>query len=816
MRELFPNLQIDPLSFLSGFVVALITVWAVNRLQKNWPQARAYLKEQLDRSGKKSIADIKQRLLKEILKKAQANHLAAPLFSLDEIVIPPRIILPLPFTNPDEPTNYEDLIHPVVSYIPDWPELASHLCIPSLSMIDALQGKTNIAIIGHPGSGKTVALSWLAIQIGHDNQKNGNLSGLFPAFLHINDLEIINGKSKEAAAVIIQAMKAYLPGIFSSQISTFLKREIDEGRFLLILDGIDELSSTQVKELTKFLKVLLTENPKIRLIIAASPDYLDGLTSLNIFPLALAGWTKDDCSHYIKRWGNLWTELIEPINEGDNLETIDAYLLNAWLMDDSDFLSPFELTLKTWAAYGGDVFGNKATDLLDSFFRRNLPDPKILPALEAIAIDMLKANNLSLPHEQIATILEKFDVDLATLVGTGIIIRSTSGRIAFLHPIIMGYLAGQAINDPQTIAITVKQPAWAGRNLALHYSATCADLTDPIETMLSEDGLSLFFQNLFMIARWLRDVPVKTPWRNTVMRRLTEILKQESYPLSIRSRALAAFLNSNDPSVVLLLRQLLILNRPTSRLLAALGVGALQDQKSFHDLNGLLSDPDPFVQSAAGIALVTIGTPNILGPLKEALFRGDEALGRIIAIAIGSHPTLGKSTLEEWCTDENLLIRRFGVFGLELIPEKWSLEMLEKMSIEEGEWVVRNAAVQALENRQNYNLFIPKQLPDPHNVTWLINFASKQGKGISLSTSVTPMLMNAMETGTLEERQAALRYLSIIPDPDPSVIISIYRIAFAEKGVLRETAFHILWLMLVRGISLPSPIQYGIVLQQYS
>ena len=779
------------------------------RVHQEWPNVRAYFNHLVAQRNKDATVSLWENLNKETIKRVQSNHLAAALFSLDEIVVPPRVLLPLITGNPDELTAIDDPIHEIVPYLPDWPELTGQLSIPSLSLVEVLQGHTNIAIIGQPGSGKTVALSWLASQIIRKKPEMGKLAEYSPIYLHVNDLDFPITKNADVSASIFSTIRNYLPGLASTQTFNLIKKEFESRPILLLLDGADELSPSKLKLLTNYLRELLRVLPNIRLVIAGSPEYLDGLLTLNLFPVTLTSWNQSQCIQFVVHWGALWTEFIEPtLVDQAKHQLIDPILLDNWLADETSFLSPLELTLKTWAAFAGDSFGSKFTDDLDSFLRRHISDARLLPALEEISLEMVDSLENSMPKDQLEKIITGKNTNLIDLTSIGLLTKGLNEKIAFIHPILMGYLAGQALNDSQRMSAVLKQPLWLGKILSLRFLAACVDISEQVNGLLDEDSRSLLYSNLFMVSRWLRDVPGNTSWRNLALRQLAEILKLTSFPFCMRARALAALLISKDPSVILLLRQLIIINHPSTRQLAILGCSALQDKKSSDDLAGMLIDSNLNIRSTAGVGLISISFNNI-DLLKKVILQGDEVLGRMIAISLAAS-SQGQDTLQSWSTDANLLIRRFCVFGLAMIHEKWANDLLGKISVEESEWVVRNAASQALEIHQKGNPYIPTVPPDPHNLPWLIAFASTQGKGISPGKPATPTFVSVLENGSTEERKASLYYLSLIPEPEPETISAIYRLAFNGKEVLQDAAFNTLWMMAIRGVYLLSPLEYGI------
>ena len=89
-------------------------------------------------------------------------HLASSLFSLDDILQEPRLIAPPARVEPGVVGIQEDIISQTLPYIPAWPELAAIYRAPTIGVAEALEGGSNIVIVGAAGMGKTVALAHLA------------------------------------------------------------------------------------------------------------------------------------------------------------------------------------------------------------------------------------------------------------------------------------------------------------------------------------------------------------------------------------------------------------------------------------------------------------------------------------------------------------------------------------------------------------------------------------------------------------------------------------------------------------------------------
>jgi HEAT repeat protein len=153
-------------------------------------------------------------------------------------------------------------------------------------------------------------------------------------------------------------------------------------------------------------------------------------------------------------------------------------------------------------------------------------------------------------------------------------------------------------------------------------------------------------------------------------------------------------------------------------------------------------------------------------------------------------------------------LRRAVAYGLGRIEDAWAWEMLEKMRLEDDQWIVRNAASEMIELKARpINPRTPRPLSPASQTSWLIRFAGTLGMGISPGAPATSVLLAALKSPHGDERLAALDYLKAMHTE--SVVKELYEAMFGRDPELREAAFLVLWEMGASGFKLPDPAKYG-------
>ena len=840
--------EIDPFSFFIGFIFASVFWWLVARARPMWKEMVTGFKEQREAAQARKTSTVEENHRRVTLRRAQGMHLAAPLFALDEIIQEPLLIAPPQVVEPGIPPKFEDVISQTLPYLPAWPEIAAAYHAQTLTLPQALSGNTNIVIIGQPGVGKTVSLAHLASLAANRSEKLETLKNAVPFFFHVANLKLPNSDSKDVLTPLIEAASEHLPLLDLGRLPTFVQNTFKNGEALLLIDGFDELLPENQQIITDYFKILLQNYPMTRIITTGAPEYLDGLISLGFTPLALITWSARDNDKFINHWGELWSRTVaKEAWAQTGPEQVDPLLLNVWLSADNLNLTPFELTLKAWGAYAGDSLGPHVLEAIATHIRRIAPANTPLAALETLAMQAIV--NLQpifdpriarawvksfevveekvegeATEETIEDALEEIKAKtrkrkkkvekvatptsglLGKMVSSGLLISYPNNKMRFAHPVIAGYLAGRAMMNYSAEETIINQPDWSGKYLAMRYFAAHGDASRLAQAMLEFSRLPMH-RPLFAAARWLRDAPKNAPWRGKLFGALAAILQTEGLPLGLRGQAMAAFVISNDPSSMTLFRQFSTTLTFELVHLAALGSGAMRDAKAVQVLQHAMNAPSESVRHAACMALVSIGTNEALENVAHTLLNGDENIRRAAAEALANDPTEGHAMLREGISISDILLRRAVAYGLGRVNEPWAVDALKKIQIEDDQWVVRNAATEVLDSKTSAGSRAPHILKAPSESPWLIEFAGKQGVGISPGAPATDILLLALKSDNSDTRLAALPYLKFTPSE--GVINQLYDAMYTDDPELREGAYNILWELGASGVKLPNPSQYG-------
>lgn len=867
------NFRFDTISFLIGMAVATVIWWAVTL-------SRPWLEQLLEANRKRKKAralrarsGLEDAHRKTLYKQTQGMHLAASLFALDDIVETPRLLAPPALLQPNAPQPHRDIVDQALPYIPTYPELGAFYDAPSLTISQALSGGMHLVIIGQPGTGKTTALVHLAAQIANRSLGLTELHDFIPFLIHAADLglPLNNPQKPEDFLVPISEKLAQVAGVFDiARIPSFVQYSFSSGRALLLLDGVDELPQSGIQEVSAYLRVILRQYPKIRIITTCAPEYVDGILSLGFTPLSIMPWSAEQLSNFLLKWSSLWQkQVVSAPWAQTGIPPLDPVLINRWLATDNLGITPLEYTLKIWGAYAGDAIGARNLDAIEAHIRRLSPvglNPKALEvigaqasllgmsifdgrrarewtkAFETVNTENLTATENAIPLTETALTEEDQTLDeqtfapsmvqnpdttlgnpksknknrthqtanasvISKLTTAGLLAAHGGSRLRFSHPVFQGYLAGKNLDAAKTGETLLMQPSWIGQTTAFRYLAAFSDVTPLVNRLLAMND-PILLRPKFVAARLLRDAPREASWRGNVLGALMLIIQNEDNPLALRGQAMAAFAFSGDPGMGALFRQLMRASTNELRQLSSLGAGVMRDTKAVDGLINVVAHSSGSARHAACLALVAIGTPQALEGVATVLMHGDEELRVIAAEALANNPGDGREALHEGISSDDILLRRAIVYGLARVPEPWAAELLEKTQLNDEQWAVRSVAVEMFNARQSPNQHIPLKSTSPSETPWLIEFAGKYGMGISPGQPATDILLFALKDENSEYLRPALNYLR--NSPTDSVLAALYPHIFGTNTESREAVFQVLSEMALAGAILPETQQFGL------
>ncbi|HEY4641738.1 MAG TPA: NACHT domain-containing protein [Thermoanaerobaculia bacterium] len=145
------------------------------------------------------------------------------------------------------------------------PEPERH--VEAVTLLDVLDsGKANVALVGNPGSGKTTALRYVAVEVakGHTLRRRRML----PIFLALRDMSA-------RTLSIAQAAIEFLEWLQLSRPEDVLAALLSKGRILLLIDGLDEIDQTYQVEILKELQTLTGRYAEALFCVSARPYSAD-------------------------------------------------------------------------------------------------------------------------------------------------------------------------------------------------------------------------------------------------------------------------------------------------------------------------------------------------------------------------------------------------------------------------------------------------------------------------------------------------------------------------------------------------------------
>lgn len=792
------GLRFDYEEFVVGIAAGILLGLLLARLKPSFVWVIAKIREQLKSLSSGFTSRAIDRYQVELISRAETMHLARAILALDEILIPPRVLVPPAPADPasdDEPP--QDTVG-VVPNLPDFTFLSGVYVAHTLSLGEALSNGTDLMLTGEPGSGRSTALAYLGIRLANRDPEVGELAGKVPILVHAADLPL-QGRRDALEPVVEAALRTVSPRV-AAMLPSYIQKHFESGNALLLLDGLDEIPSEDIPEISAWLVELRAQHAELRIVAAGPTAILDGLAEAGLTPVPIAPWTERMQREFLSNWGRSWNKYVVPNMPKRRISDIDPALINGWLTGTMRGRTPAEITLRVWAAYAGDIRGRRAVDDMESYAMRVL-SPEEQRHAEEVALAWLRAAKVSIPERALPK-----GIPIPSLVEAGILARRAGGAVSFFQPAIGAYFGARAMSRGE-LSESVESAEWEPASKALHYYAVLGNPEAAVMRALSSSAEPLE-AGLLSAARWLPDSSSKAEWRGRLLREVAKMVQDTARPYGLRLRGVHALAMADEASVSILFTRMLKSQATSSRILACLGLGGMADEDSAERLATLAQgDSEPLVRQAACLALGAIGSDAALEGLGQLLLGGDEELRLAAAEALAIHPDEGYGMLREAAEHEEIMTRRAAAFGLARIQDEWAQEVLEQIKVDDEEWIVRGAASEALDRRLSPPWKIYSPPIDPSELPWVVDYAAKEGLGVAPGKAATEMLRRALSNGSLNEKVAALEVLGW--GAGEELTLELYKALESGDDYLRDVAFESLWRLSTTGVRLPDPLKFG-------
>ncbi len=786
-----PHITIDWISFAIGFVSACIfwlIIWGIRKITSS---LRSSMKESAKTQSIKKQESYKEAYLRSLTNRTLRQHLAFQLFSLEEILIEPRVIAPPPVVDPQNPPLTDRITDRWIPYIPEHPEVISQYTISTFSLPEAIQNGGNYFLYGRPGTGKSIALTSLAYKCSKLDPSIGALNKYLPVLLHINEINFRH--DGDVLDALRDAVLTPFPRKVHNELSNLLNANFRSGNTLLLLDGVDELSTGEIEQAGKWIERFTKENPGFRVITTAFGNGFEYLVRIGLEPLVLAAWGPRQAEQLFSKWLSHWPEPASTTESaGEKEESIDKRILNRWLVHGDLLSSPLEWTLKIWSFLANDARSDHLYDLINSYLSRIFPVNKIKD-IETCASNLVLNRSSALKEGEFRKKLSA--EELADLTAKGFFDQYGDELVQFANPVFAGFFARDSI--PPVSPTSVQDALDWSIMFEQYRFCNDADVIQKIISSIEIEIDSPAYLSILAANSWFTADFTDPKSRNFLLKTLYALIKKEDLPISVRLALIAGCGSHKDDSIPALLKQLLRSTSIIVKQAAAIAIGGLRDERFIDQLLDLLSDPSLEVRGASLLALSQFTKASATNAIIDALLTGDETVKLLAAEALTNNTYVGHEILKQSAQSKDFMVRRSVTVAIGHISADWVPQFLNKISVEDDQWIVRNAAANALETLQSPAASAPRPLPKAAETDWLIQCASNRGVGIPAGKVPVGLLLDVLKTGEMEERLAALDYLK--KARDKSVSKTLVETTQGEQSVLREKAMYCLWYMIRSG-----------------
>lgn len=693
---------------------------------------------------------------------------------------------------------------------------------------------------------------------------------LTPMYTHLANVNISVaefGRRVDPAEPLVRALQHYVSYNTRMKMSRNIYQRLNDGRALLLLDGLDELPAEErARKLDWLARLREMYGDDNFIIVTASPRGYGGLNRAGYTPVYIRPWHDEQTASLTQTWADNWRKLS---GEGRRQSAdIDAETIRK-VRGRSRNSTPFEQTLRTWSIYASPTKTGLA-DWIANYLSARAPsvDADTLHERLVGAATLQLEQGYILPEalsrlitppesvedgevspddtpDELSDRLHDFEAELDSLRGgdpaggeasgtvevpaevalddkknqrlsaealnflkqmvkAGIFRRYRGGRYQFSHVMVAAYFAGFALAEMESDEQIARADDPTWRD-AFIFAAAHTPLDDVANARM-DAPLDVLLNGLLDTAQWIRYAGGTVAWVPGLLRTLGKLFAARKQYTAARERIAAALVGTGDRNAVRIFER--SLNHPDAsvRRLSCLGLGALRHGDDVAAIAALMGDADPKVQIAAGLALGVIGTDEALEEMAVMFTQGHETMRQTIAESFAAIPDEGYPVLFDAVTHEDMMLRRAAVFGLRRIRAPWALIFLHDVSLADDEWYVKSAAEQAFLDLQ-YGIAAsgPRRYPSPEQIDWLKRWVDSRDDLSMKREAGDRLLRRALEEGAAEVQYLAVGNLGQLGMYGQ--LGTIYSALRHREYYVREAAYQALGHIQTQlGEAIPAPI----------
>lgn len=321
----------------------------------------------------------------------------------------------------------------------DLDQYISRVTVKSSPALQGIKEFSKLIILGGVGAGKTTLLKYLALQC-----LNGNFHGeLVPVLISLADFSF---SDQSLSNYIISTISSY-----GCKETHHIEQLLNQGSLLVLLDGLDEVSSDRINRVISQIKHLSDQFYRNHILITGRVcDYQFEQFS----EVQIAKFNEDQVQTFVRQWfnskdmvKNFKNAIAEHLTLKELTENPLLLTFLCLIFESNSFLNPIEILEQSLDLY---------LDIWDS--DRQIPTRKLSPQIHIwshVALMLLDAGKYAfkpkLLSKYLASALQSAnpqnldDSELKSIVRSGLLIPRQKDMYAFAHKGFQEYLAALKI-----------------------------------------------------------------------------------------------------------------------------------------------------------------------------------------------------------------------------------------------------------------------------------------------------------------------------------------------------------------------------------